>query len=33
MYAAIELGPDTVPIWEDKAAPAIDDLEGRRELR
>jgi Rad3-related DNA helicase len=27
MYAAIELGPDTVPIWEDKAAPAIDDLE------
>ncbi len=27
MYAAIELGPDTVPIWEDKAALAIDDLE------
>jgi len=27
MYAAIELGPDTVPIWEDRAPPAIDDLE------
>jgi len=27
MYAAVELGPDTVPIWSDKRPPAIDDLE------
>ncbi|MFC7156488.1 helicase C-terminal domain-containing protein [Halomarina halobia] len=27
MYATIELGPDTVPMWEAKPAPAVSDTE------
>ncbi|MFB6301390.1 MAG: helicase C-terminal domain-containing protein [Haloferacaceae archaeon] len=27
MYATIDLGPDTVPLWEDRRPPEIDDLE------
>jgi Rad3-related DNA helicase len=27
MYATIDLGPDTLPIWDDVPPPAIDDLE------
>jgi Rad3-related DNA helicase len=27
MYATIDLGPDTVPVWEAVPAPAVDDLE------
>jgi len=31
MYAAIELGPDTVPPWEDVRPPAVEDLEDAAE--
>ena len=27
MYAAIELSPDTVPVWDERPPPEIDDLE------
>ncbi|MFC6837383.1 helicase C-terminal domain-containing protein [Halomarina ordinaria] len=27
MYATIDLGPDTVPLWEDKPAPEVTDTE------